>query len=226
MSMGDGSSAATAAPLARRRSWPRRIARRIVLACLGVVLAAAAGLAWFADDMPPEATGPAETTDAIVVLTGGSARLRAGLELLAQGRGQKLLVSGVYRGVDVAELLRVARARPEAVDCCIVLGHEADNTHGNALETRAWMEREGFVSLTVVTSTYHMRRALLELGRAMPQARLVAHPVFPDSWSRDAWWRQPDALMLVGHEFAKYLLALARPLLPDEWHDGARPAPA
>ena len=77
------------------------------------------------------------------------------------------------------------------------------------------MERERFSSLTVVTSTYHMRRALLEFRRVMPGVRLVAHPVFPDSWSRDGWWRQPEALMLVAQEFNKYLLALVRPFLPE-----------
>jgi uncharacterized SAM-binding protein YcdF (DUF218 family) len=197
-----------------RRSWPRRIARRVLLLCAGAAVAWAAGLAWFADDMPAEPAS-VETTDAIVVLTGGSARLRAGLDLLAQTRGRKLFVSGVYRGVDVAELLRVARARPDAVDCCIALGHDAADTRGNALETRDWMEREHLASLTLVTSTYHMRRALLEFRRVMPQARLVAYPVFPDSWSRDGWWRQPEALLLVAHEFNKYLLTLVRPLLPE-----------
>jgi len=116
------------------------------------------------------------------------------------------------------------RARPEAVDCCIELGHEADNTRGNAIETHDWMERERFASLTVVTSTYHMRRALLEFRRVMPQARLVAHPVFPDSWPRDAWWRRTEALLLVVHEFNKYLIALVRPFLPESLVEGVSQA--
>ncbi len=215
MSARNAATGGTAVPAARRRSWPRRIARRIAQACAALAIAWAGGVAWFAWDMPEAAAGSGETTDAIVVLTGGSARLRAGLDLLAQGRARKLFVSGVYRGVDVAELLRVARARPDAVDCCIELGHAADNTHGNALETQAWMARERLASLTVVTSIYHMRRALLEFRRVMPGTRLVAHPVFPESWSRDAWWHQGDALLLVAHEFTKYLLALVRPLLPE-----------
>jgi uncharacterized SAM-binding protein YcdF (DUF218 family) len=210
----------TSLPLARR-SWPRRVGRRLLLLGAASAIAWSAGLAWFAEDMPVEQAAPAEATDAIVVLTGGSARLRAGLDLLAQGHGRKLFVSGVYRGVEVAELLRVARARPEAVDCCIALGHAAADTRGNALETRDWMEREGFTSLTVVTSTYHMRRALLEFRRAMPQARLVPYAVYPDSWQHGQWWQRPEALMLVAHEFNKYLLALARPFLPEGLGEGA-----
>jgi uncharacterized SAM-binding protein YcdF (DUF218 family) len=210
-------------PLARR-SWSRRLVRRLLLLCAALVIAWSAGLAWFAEDMAADPAVPGEATDAIVVLTGGSARLRAGLDLLAQGRGRKLFVSGVYRRVDVAELLRVARARPEAVDCCIELGHDANDTRGNALETRDWMEREGFASLTLVTSTYHMRRALLEFRRALPQARLVPYAVLPDSWQRAAWWQRPEAVMLVAHEYNKYLLALARPFLPESLGEGAGPA--
>jgi uncharacterized SAM-binding protein YcdF (DUF218 family) len=201
--------------VAGRRSWPRRMARRTVLGCAALAVAWTAALAWFAEDMAAEPAAGTPPTDAIVVLTGGSARLRAGLDLLAQGHGRKLLVSGVYRGVEVAELLRVARARPQEVDCCIVLGHAADNTRGNALETRAWMSGEGFTSLIVVTSTYHMRRALLELRREMPGIRLEPWPVFPDGWSRATWWQRPGAVMLVVHEFNKYLLALVRPALPE-----------
>ena len=43
-----------------------------------------------------------------------------------------------------------------------MLGREADNTHGNARETAGWMRGEGYRSLRLVTSWYHMRRSLLE----------------------------------------------------------------
>ena len=115
---------------ARRRRW--RVPRALGAMLAGLAIAWGAGFAWFAEDMAREAPSEGTRADAIVVLTGGASRLRAGLDLLAAGSGRKLFVSGVYRGVDVTELLRVARQRPDAVECCIVLGHEADNTRGNA----------------------------------------------------------------------------------------------
>ena len=77
------------------------------------------------------------------MLTGGIDRLDEGLRLLSAGRAKKLFVSGVYRGVDVAALLRLARQAPGDLECCIMLGYAADNTAGNAHETAAWMKDQG-----------------------------------------------------------------------------------
>ncbi|MBF0393924.1 MAG: YdcF family protein [Alphaproteobacteria bacterium] len=171
----------------------------------------AAGLLWFAAAMPEVVEDDDSPTDAIVVLTGGSERLSAGFHLLASQRARKLFVSGVYHGVEVAELLSLSRQTPDEVECCIVLGYSADNTVGNALETAEWMAREGFSSLRLVTAQYHMRRSLLEFDAAMPEVRVIPHPVFPESVKQD-WWRWPGTASLIATEYNKYLVARLRHL--------------
>ena len=98
---------------------------------------------------------------------------------------------GVYRGVDVAEILRVSQQAPEALACCIAIGHSAVDTAGNARETARWMAQEGFTSLRLVTADYHMPRSLAAFRRAMPEVALIAHPVTSDNVHVDAWWRWP-----------------------------------
>jgi uncharacterized SAM-binding protein YcdF (DUF218 family) len=149
-------------------------------------------------------------TDAIVVLTGGSERLDAGLFLLRRKMARKLFVSGVYRSVDVTELLRLSRQKPEELECCVVLGHTADNTAGNAVETAAWMRAEGYHSLRLVTANYHMRRSLAEFRHAMPDAVIVPHPVFPDKVKQGQWWLWPGTAHLIALEYTKYLAAQLR----------------
>src|SRR5690242_17754507 len=105
---------------------------------------------------------PLIQTDAIVVLTGGRLRLETGVQLFAAGRARKLFVSGVNQRVDRDELLRTLGPSAARAACCIALGHEADNTFGNARETANWMREQGYRSLRLVTSWYHMRRGLLE----------------------------------------------------------------
>ncbi len=194
--------------LARASRWSAAIVGAAAAAWI-------AGLLWFAADIPPAARPDGDAivpqTDAIVVLTGGSSRLRVGLALLAAGAARKLFVSGVYRGVDVAELLRVARQEPRAIECCITLGYAADNTAGNAVETRGWMQAEGFTSVRLVTANYHMRRSLLEFRRAMPELTIIAHPVEPDSFTREDWWRRRTTFLLIVGEYNKYLAAALRP---------------
>jgi len=169
-----------------------------------------AGLIAFATDIPSSLEDSTTHTDAIVVLTGGSERLEAGLALLRQGLAHKLFVSGVYRGIDVAELLRLARQKPDEVECCVVLGHAADNTIGNAAETAQWMKQEGYHSLRLVTGNYHMRRSLSEFRHAMPDVAIVAHPVFPDAVKRDQWWLWPGTAHLIISEYSKFLLGKLR----------------
>ncbi|MGE5503427.1 MAG: YdcF family protein [Actinomycetota bacterium] len=176
---------------------------------LGLALAWLVGLVWFAASVPNKVHDRASATDAIVVLTGGSERVSTGVTLLEEGLGHKLFVSGVHRGVDVAELLRSTRARHPELACCIVLGYSADDTVGNAAETAAWIRSERFASLRLVTAAYHMRRSLLEFRRAMPEATIIPHPVFPDS-VKSEWWRWPGTAHLLATEYTKYLAAVVR----------------
>ena len=155
----------------------------------------------------------AGATDAVIVLTGGRLRLEAGLELLADGKAKKLFISGVNPRVDRDALLHALGPAAEREACCIVIGHEADNTFGNARETAGWMHDEGYRSLRLVTSWYHMRRSLLEFSRAMPRVTIVAYPVFAHRLDPEGWWGWHGALAVVIGEYHKYLAAWLRPLL-------------
>lgn len=154
-------------------------------------------------------------TEAIVVLTGGSERLNAGLELLRAGKGKKLLISGVYPGVGLERVLAGANVPEELKTCCISLGYAADSTLGNAAETRAFMEREGFHSLRLVTAHYHMPRSLLLFRKSLPDIEIAIYPVSPDIVSLSDWWlRIGTASLLIG-EYNKYLYARLRVLMGD-----------
>ncbi|HXQ53654.1 MAG TPA: YdcF family protein [Stellaceae bacterium] len=168
------------------------------------------GLIRFIGMVPSAVVDQDSTTDAIVVLTGGSLRVENGIQLLSAGKARKLFVSGVYHGVDVGDLLRASSQQPERVQCCIVLGHAAESTAGNALETAAFMREQDFHSLRLVTASYHMPRSLLEFSRAMPGIAIVPNPVFPEIVRDERWWLRPAGLSLAIGEYSKYLVALTR----------------
>ena len=170
----------------------------------------AAGFIWYVNYIPKTVENTTQRTDAIVVLTGGSERLSEGRRLLVRGLADKLFISGVYRGVEVDELLSVGKSDPRLIACCVVLGHVAENTRGNAIETAVWMYEEGFKSLRIVTANYHMPRSLLEFKSLMPDVEIVAHPVFPDNVKVDNWWRFPGSSALIASEYNKYVFASLR----------------
>jgi uncharacterized SAM-binding protein YcdF (DUF218 family) len=184
--------------------------RRAVAGAAGLLcLAWLAGLVWFAT--PPAAENGKEPTDAIVVLTGGSGRIASGIDLLREGKGRELFVSGVDPRVDLAALLRVSGNAAAPMRCCVALGHDALDTRENARETALWMRRRGYKSLRLVTAWYHMPRALIEFERAMPDIAVIPHPVFPDEPRLGRWWAWRGTATLLLAEYDKYLAALLVP---------------
>jgi uncharacterized SAM-binding protein YcdF (DUF218 family) len=143
---------------------------------------------------------PPPHTDGIVALTGGGGRVELALRLLASGRADKLLVSGIGGGTDLATLGRLAGIDTARFPDRITLGRYAASTHGNGVETAAWAEQNRIESLIVVTAAYHMPRALAELRQAVPDVHLFPLPVYPGTAERG------PGLRLEAEEYTKYLL--------------------
>lgn len=194
--------------------------RRFIIGFLGaVLLLSALGFVLFANRVTREPELQNVSADGIVVLTGGQVRISEAARLLEDGRGQRLLISGVNQKTGRPSLLKISGLEKEIFDCCVDLGYAALNTVGNAAETRRWAEALGYQRLIVVTASYHMPRSLAELARAMPNIELVPHPVAPDVLRRKAWWLDPTATRLLASEYLKFLpaafrLALARGMSP------------
>ena len=163
--------------------------------------------------VPKQVYDAVSQTDGIVVLTGGTHRLNQGLELMEDQRATKMLISGVYHGVELQEILNLFKRSPQELECCIDIGHDADNTRGNAIETKQWITQNSFQSLRLVTANYHMPRSLLEFEYLMPDVQVIAHPVFPEHVKVDQWWRWPGTALLLISEYNKYLLVHFRQIL-------------
>lgn len=167
--------------------------------------------------------------DGIVVLTGTESRILAGARLLRDGRAGRLLISGVNRQTTRADVLKLTGLAGTPYENSIDLGYEALDTIGNADEARAWAEGQGYKSLIVVTSSYHMPRSLTELRLVMPKADLVAHPVLPKGARPDVWWLHARTTRVLISEYLKYIPAAAR-LTAQQWFghpfDGGRVAGA
>ena len=94
--------------------------------------------------------------------------------------------------------------------CCVDLGYSAVNTIGNAVETRQWALDRGFHSLVIVTSSYHMPRALLEIGHRLPGVTLIPYPVVTQHQLSEPWWSSAGGAKLIVSEYLKYIYAAAR----------------
>jgi uncharacterized SAM-binding protein YcdF (DUF218 family) len=181
----------------------------VKLAALGV-LALLLGFTGFVWRLPDRQIVLDRDADGIVVLTGGTSRVTDALELLAAQRGKRLLISGVNPGTTIADIAYEIPDYRRLLACCVDLDYSAINTLGNAVQTRLWASNHGFHSLIVVTSNYHMPRALAELGHQLPDIALIPYPVLPDRLRTEPWWSNGDTTRVVVSEYLKFLYAEVR----------------
>jgi len=134
-------------------------------------------------------------TDAAVVITGGSGRIEHSLAVIEKGRAKRLLIAGADPAVTKADLVELMGHR-KLINCCVDLGSESVDTRSNAEEARRWLERRGYTSVRLITSDWHMRRALYEFSRVLgDDYEIIA----------DGVRTQPRFTTLFG-EYNKYLL--------------------
>jgi uncharacterized SAM-binding protein YcdF (DUF218 family) len=193
------------------RAW-RSFGRRMVLTCFALtLLGLGAGFILFARHIEYQEPAALPPADGVVALTGGSERIVDAVELLAKGRARRLLITGVNQQTSRHEIARLMPNFQQLFDCCIDLGRAAQNTAGNADETRRWVEANSIrSSLIVVTSNYHMPRALVELRSVLPQLELIPYPVVSDRLRNSDWRSDTQVARLLAMEYVKFLAAVVR----------------
>ena len=107
---GDGSNGLPrpAEPSARaRRSLLRRIGWSTCMLGAAAALLLGTGFLWFIWRVPSAEVPLNRDADGIVALTGGASRITDAIELLASGRGKRLLISGANRATNSNEISRL-----------------------------------------------------------------------------------------------------------------------
>lgn len=189
------------------------LARRIFFGLAALALIWAIGLFAFIGALPQSEPEGIARADGVVVYTGGGARIKAGMSLMEKGAARRLLISGVNPQIAREEIARMWPGAIETFDCCVDLGDQARSTEGNAEEVSAWAREHGFDSLILVTSEFHMPRALVETHARLPHARIAPYAVASgllDATRRPA---SVDAWRLLATEYSKYLAAWAKTLI-------------
>lgn len=163
---------------------PRRKQRAVIFtavwlfACSNPFLVNELARVW---EYQPVVLKKGEVFDVAVVLTGGTVEKRGDktyysktvdrilqpLLLYKEGKVRKILISGgsglvstqadsLYEGRALADLLRISGVPPED----ILLEGRSRNTHENALFTKQVLARTSYRKVLLVTSAFHMRRAV------------------------------------------------------------------
>ncbi len=153
---------------------------------------------------------PPETTQAIVVLTGGTDRIKEGIKLLQQHMGQDLFISGVNKSVKQDDLLKGIE---DEYLSHIHLGYMADSTLTNALEVSDWIQQKQYTSIILLTSFYHLPRALLEIHHHIPNLTVIPHAVFPKQFNESTYWVHTKYAWQLFLEYHKFLVVYLKYLI-------------
>ena len=145
---------------------------------------------------------PPEHTEALVALTGGEYRVQTAIDLLAQNKANKLLITGVNQKIAPASVLAKA---PEDIKTHITLGYQATTTKENALETKGWVEHHHFQNILLVTSFYHMPRAYLEISAQLPNTTNSFYPIWPRQFDQSVNWIYTRSAWQLFLEYHKYM---------------------
>ena len=192
----------------------KTVLRISALSLLVLATLFAGGFGWFANKVSHLTTpaNPAKA-DAIIVLTGGQSRLDAAMDLLASGKGERLLISGVHPSASRRQLQAATGGDKRLFSCCVDIDRAALDTIGNAAESAKWVEQHRFGSIILVTNNYHMPRSLLEMHRLLADVEMSPYPVVNSPIDGGGWMTKPDVVRVLFTEYVKYMTALARSLV-------------
>ena len=153
----------------------------------------------------------------IVILTGGSNRIKEGLKVVndidkLSKTDFKILISGTGKGFTKSSLKKILTSdfNLNLVDCCIEFESISKDTYSNASETFKWTKINDINSIILITSNYHMPRAILEFKNRMPNLKIFTYPITPKNHDVKNWLNSLDTVSLIFIEYSKLLIASLR----------------
>lgn len=155
-----------------------------------------------------------EKSDAIVVFSGDNGvRTEVGVELLKEGYGEYLILSGgkVYDDVTMAELMKNHAIKLGVDENKILIDDKSLTTYENAEFTKEIMEENNFNSLIVVTSDYHTRRSKLTMEKSLEDTlidgqnvEVIVTPSKEEEFNIK-WWTSGNSILLIISEYLKLI---------------------
>ncbi len=193
-------------PPARKK--PRLYLGVIVL--LAVLIIPTVGIKNYGEiliSQPPPIRAAQAQADCGVVLTGGAGRIREGISLLSHGQIHKLIISGVHQHSTLADMFPEILFYPEIKLENVILERRSNSTAGNAQSSLPIVEALGCQSILLITSDYHMYRALKTFNQIFPGAvKIIPYRVNSDRlYLRQHLFFDTRYWGIVFEEWCKYL---------------------
>jgi len=150
---------------------------------------------------------PAEGADAIFVLTGGENRIAEGFRAWRAGKGKNLFILGAGRDARLEQVLPGLPAVAPRDRERVRLEGWSRNTFENAISAKSFVMVNGYRSVILVTSDYHVPRALRAFRTVLPTDVAVSVLPVRSTW-RAASPRTLRLFLVEGWKYWWYRLFL------------------
>ncbi len=118
--------------------------------------------------VPGAAPAPPDGADAIFVLTGGENRIAEGFRAWREGKGRDLFILGAGRDARLEQVLPGHPILEPRERGRVRLEGWSRNTFENAISAKSFVMMNGYRSVILVTSDYHVPRALRAFLTVLP----------------------------------------------------------
>jgi uncharacterized SAM-binding protein YcdF (DUF218 family) len=200
------------------RTARRRLVRLTVGGAVAYLAVFHSPLIW-ALAAPLRLAQPPRQADAVVVFAGGvgetgraggdsgyQERVKAAVDLYQAGMAPRLIFSSGYTGVfhETAVMAELA-ASLGVPESAIVVESRAANTMENVTHVRDILRARGWRRVLLVSSPYHMRRAMLTFRRLAPDVEVTPTPVAASRFYSRAGGNRIEQFQAVLHEYLAIL---------------------
>lgn len=200
----------------------RRIAQGLATAAVVYLLLFQTPLIWWVASPLRVAAAP-QAADVIVVFAGGvgesgkagggyQERISQAVDLYRAGHAPRLLISSGYvftlREAEVMKTVAVDNGVPADA---ILLEEQARNTFENVTLSGRILDERGWRRILLVSSPYHMRRAVATWRKLMPGIEVIPTPVPQSQFYVHEWGASLEQIRGILHEYAA---------LADYWRRG------
>ena len=170
--------------------------RKIILTFIAILLGWFSGFLYFIYYTKSYSINNSTVTDAIVVLTGGRLRIETGIGLLKAGYAPILFISGIKSPNQLKNFLKENGIKQDQVIYVL----NADTTEDNAREVAEFVANNEIDSIRLVTSSYHMPRALEEIRKLLSYIHnvlIIPHPVSSNNQSYSLLFKEYNKYLII-----------------------------
>lgn len=149
-----------------------------------------------------------EKLDAIVVFSGAPERITAASYLINSQIAPSIFFAGQDNTKELESLILKSK-----LSCCIQYESSTKNTVEDAKVIGDWVKAKSLHSLVLVTTDYHVPRAMIELRRELPNARIRPFGVTTSEFNLGMVWHRSDMARIFLSQFIKFVVSsLPRPI--------------